>query len=277
MITVTLCGGLGNQMFQYAAGRSLSLRLKAPLFLELRWFAERSGDTARPFELHRYPIRATWGTLGLWERLRRRVAGVPRIFTERDLSFDAAFHALTVPVSLNGYFQSEKYFPGIRETLLAEFVPREPLLEEDHLLKEEMASHASAALHVRRGDYANSPSTQAFHGLLDIPYYERAVAFVSAKRPVDRLYVFSDDILWAQDHLRFDRPIRFVSTGSGIRDMHLMSCCRHQIIANSSFSWWGAWLNTNPDKVVVAPERWFADEKAERQTGDLIPTGWVRL
>ncbi len=277
MITVRLCGGLGNQMFQYAAGRALSLRLEQPLFLDLNWFSELSEDTPRPFELSRYQIIAAWGRPGLWERLRCRITGSTHIFAERDLQFDQSFHSLTDPVSLRGYFQSERYFSDIRETLLAEFVPREPLSEEYALLEKEMSSRASLALHVRRGDYAHNPTTRAFHGLLGGAYYEKAVDFVATKVSVEDIYIFSDDMPWVQENLRFDRPVRNVSTGSAVHDMHLMSSCKHQIIANSSFSWWGAWLNRNPQKIVIAPKRWFANEKVEQQTGDLIPEGWVRI
>jgi hypothetical protein len=133
----------------------------------------------------------------------------------------------------------------------------------------------AVSLHVRRGDYVSNPDSSRVHGLCGADYHQAAVRRIAEVVPQPHLFVFSDDPQWAAGNLHLDHPATIV-TGNDTRrdyeDLHLMSLCKHHIVANSSFSWWGAWLDTNPDKIVIAPERWFAHE--QHDTRDLLPPTW---
>jgi len=137
----------------------------------------------------------------------------------------------------------------------------------------------SVGVHVRRGDYVSDKRTNEFHGCCGTDYYAKALTYVMDRCPDPVFYVFSDDIEWVSAHMTFPGKTVYVKSDpqAPAADMHMMSRCSHQIIANSSFSWWGAWLNNDPNKIVVAPRRWFADELHNANTKDLIPESWVRL
>ena len=145
------------------------------------------------------------------------------------------------------------------------------------LPRRSMPSNA-VSLHVRRGDYVSDPATNRFHGTCSPDYYRQAVDYVIGRAGVPHLFVFSDDQEWTRANLQFAVPRRSSSANPpdcGYRDMQLMARCRHHIIANSSFSWWGAWLNPSPEKIVVAPKQWFSSPRND--TRDLVPPNWVRM
>jgi hypothetical protein len=186
--------------------------------------------------------------------------------------------ALQAPVYLDGYWQSERYFSDIAGVLRQEFTAEAPLDRENEALAAGIAAVNAVSLHVRRGDYVDDPTTNRFHGICAPDYYQRAVDFVASRVEAPRLFVFSDDLQWTRANLRFSVPMTFVDANPpdcGYRDMRLMTRCRHHIVANSSFSWWGAWLNPSREKIVVAPCRWFGASRND--TSDLIPPNWVRL
>jgi hypothetical protein len=148
---------------------------------------------------------------------------------------------------------------------------------------EEMAhriggEESAVSIHVRRGDYVSDAGTNRFHGTCSVDYYHDAVDRISGFAPASHFFVFSDGIDWAKENLRLRQPVTYVDFNDGEKnyeDLRLMSLCKHHIIANSSFSWWGAWLNPNPDKIVIAPKKWFNDPSIN--TDDLIPNSWLRL
>lgn len=178
---------------------------------------------------------------------------------------------------LAGYWQSEKYFSDASETIRADFTFRQPLSEQNAEMAERIGQGMSVSLHVRRGDYASNPKTNTAHGLCSLEYYRAAVLHMAEHIERPEFFVFSDDIAWVKANLEIDFPCWYVDHNQGTEsynDMRLMSLCRHHIIANSSFSWWGAWLNRDPDKIVVAPRRWFANGK---RSEDLLPASWVSL
>ena len=142
----------------------------------------------------------------------------------------------------------------------------------------EIAACNAVSLHVRRGDYAADPVVTSMHGLCPLDYYDRAVEYVLGRVSDPAFFLFSDDPDWVREHLKLRGSVSVVDHNgpdSGSEDLRLMSLCRHHIIANSTFSWWGAWLDPRPDKLVIAPKRWFADESLD--TSDLLPAGWVKL
>lgn len=288
MIIVKIHGGLGNQLFQYAAGRALALHHCAELVLDLSWFNNRPlGNTARKYELYRYPIKARETTPAeqsmcrLYQgRLIRRIPLIGRKFRyggEKYFQFDSNFFYYPNNTYLDGYWQSHRYFEGVSDCISAEFQAIEPPGDRNLRLIEEIQSTNSVALHIRRGDYLANPAALNYHGVCPLDYYKRAVELVASKAPKLHFYIFSDDLDWAESNLALQFPVTFVGHNKGdeaFQDLRLISLCRHQIIANSSFSWWGAWLNSNPGKIVIGPKKWFLVNK---DTSTLFPPDWLKI
>jgi hypothetical protein len=178
---------------------------------------------------------------------------------------------------LAGYWQSEQYFREAAPAIHADFTFKSLPANRNAELAEQIGQVNAVSLHVRRGDYVNNPKTNVVHGVCSLDYYRDAVRHVASRVENPYFFIFSDDMAWVKEHLKMDLPCQYVDHNCGAEsynDMRLMSLCRHHIIANSSFSWWGAWLNRNPDKIVVAPKKWFANDK---NISDLFPAGWVIL
>ncbi len=294
MITVKLQGGLGNQLFQYATARALAHWHGTSVAFDLSFFQNLGKGcvvTPRIFELGAFGItpdlppptaRVALGLTklpltGTLQRLARRGYPVTE-YRERSLRYDPdLFETTSINTHLVGYFQSELYFKKIEDLLRQKL---NFINEPNSELAGSISTTRSASLHIRRGDYVNSPATRQFHGLCSIDYYEKASDYLAERFSNIHFFVFSDDLTWARENLLLPYPVTFVechAEADSHKDMQLMSQCRHHIIANSSFSWWGAWLNPAPDKIVIAPEQWFADETAQEQTHDLIPASWIRM
>ncbi|MGC8880317.1 MAG: alpha-1,2-fucosyltransferase [Anaerolineae bacterium] len=297
MVIVQLIGGLGNQMFQYAAGRALAWRRGTALKLDISAFASY---TLRSYRLHVFRIHEDFATPQevaavqaggcsrtdrlLW-RIRRRLGHVPYyarpIYREREHRahvFDANLAQARRDVYLIGYWQSEKYFATIADLIREEFqLKREPSATSRELAQR-ICDCQAVSLHVRRGDYVTNPRTHQVHGVCSLEYYARCIAYIEQRVERPTFFVFSDDMDWARDHIRPAHPTVYVTHNGAARDyedLWLMSQCKHHILANSSFSWWGAWLCENPDKIVIAPRRWF--NEPGHDTRDLLPEGWVAL
>lgn len=279
MILTRLHGGTGNQLFQYAAGRALALRLGTGLALDARRLDQLGLRLAQPHfnwqvvsapalppERKERPLaHALWRAFGRTPRFRR----------ERELGYNSGFAEWGDGTYLHGYWQSERYFADHAETIRRETqITTQPSPRNAEMARQ-IASVPSISLHVRRGDYLQSGAYASCGG----EYYQAALARlaqITQSRPT--VFVFSDDPAWARDNLDlpFDKVVvDFNGRETDYEDLRLMSLCRHNIIANSSFSWWGAWLNANPDKRVVAPKRWFAAE--HRQNPDILPKDWISL
>jgi len=285
-VVVRLMGGLGNQMFQYAAARALAVRRRSEVGLDLSWFEIDAGYAPGPrrcFELDIFSLPAFTTVVDGWRNdppgyrteLRRRFAR-PRVI--RDRGPRALFRAPGDCLIVDSYFHSERYFEAIADTIRSDFTFTPPPTGRNLELGEEIASSEAISIHVRRGDYVSDPATNRFHGTRSIGYYERAVELLAERCRQPALYVFSDESDWCERNLRFEHPVTYVSHNTGeasFEDMRLMSLCRHHVIANSSFSWWGAWLNDRPDKRVVAPLNWFGDPA--NRPPDITPPDWVRL
>lgn len=297
LVITRLIGGLGNQMFQYAAGRALALRRGAVFKLDVTGFTAVGAHTKRRYELDCFPIHgaiANDADLARFGRTDRpgspRVDRVRRllrvngsndawpIYREPHFRFDPAVDALSAPVYLDGYWQCERYFSNVTELLRREFLPQAPVDAENAALAAQIDAVNAVSLHVRRGDYVSDPITHRFHGTCSVDYYRQAIDLIIERVGAPHLFVFSDEPQWARAHLRFAVPITVVDVNSpdrGDRDMWLMMRCRHHILANSSFSWWGAWLNPSREKIIVAPRQWF--RSSDIDTRDLIPQSWIRL
>lgn len=281
-----LSGGLGNQMFQYAIGRSLSQRIGAALWLDLSWFQGR-GD--RHFALAPFDIRGqqclAWPRLpplaqAQLSRISRRwfprIMGVP-VWREPHFNFTPKFNEITGPVFLEGYWQSEQYFKGIRELLLREFALRQPLPSRCLEMLNRIRDCDAICVHVRRGDYVSNPVAQRVHGTLPLSYYQQGVLELKKDLTRPRCFIFSDDPEWVRSTMKVDCPATIVDINDGAAahlDLILMSACDHFLLANSSLSWWGAWLNDSVEKRVIAPAQWFPVPNID--TRDLIPNTWIR-
>lgn len=293
MIIVKLMGGLGNQMFQYALGRRLALERGVPLKLDLSWF---DSHDKRKFELDQFNIEAEIAAReeiekfppfsrnrllrGVYNRIERRIPYHARIvFREQSTGdFDPRVLKINGNRVLEGYWQSEKYFSEIRGILLREFVFKYEQDAKSREMAEQIQKKESVSLHIRRGDYVHDPLINQIHGLCSFDYYQKAVNYITEKMPNCHFYIFSDDHSWVCENFKLDYPVTLIDHNNASRnyeDLRLMSLCRHNIIANSTFSWWGAWLGTNPGKIVIAPQKWFND--VARDTKDLIPEYWVKI
>lgn len=289
MIVVRLMGGLGNQMFQYAAGRALALKHNVSLSLDLSFLKAHAGDqyTQRHFELDQFSIAATIATekeLDLFSAAPRgflhKLFGKQnqyKIYNESSSSYNPASEMLQDNVLLNGFWQSEKYFGAIGETIRADFMPTFSFSEADEKLISRLRAENSVALHVRRGDYVSLKSASEYHGICSIDYYNAAIEKIRQNVKEASFYIFSDDLDWCRENFKHLGSAVFVKneTGNSGCDLLMMSYCKHNIIANSSYSWWSAWLNNNRSKMVIAPAQWFAPHVPVNR--DLIPPGWTRI
>jgi hypothetical protein len=295
-IITRIFGGLGNQMFQYAMGRALAYRNNAKLLLDISFFARSQlrrfaldsfssdAEIASGQILRRYRLQNACDLLSVVNLFRRPSTESIPFFRERFFHFDPVAYQLSAPVCIEGYWQSARYFEDCAPAIRQEFKPKQELSLSDARLAEIMTATPTVSLHVRRGDYVTNPRTNATHGLCSLDYYARAMEYITERVDDVRLFVFSDDLEWTQRHLSSAPlkssfpPTTFVEANpaSGeFRDMHLMSCCKHHIIANSSYSWWGAWLNPSPDEIIVCPQQWFRDPS--KDTRDLTHEEWIQL
>lgn len=291
MVIVELIGGLGNQMFQYAVGRCIAEKLQTSLQLNVSGFEKYP---LRCYELNNFNIQvqlASKEDLLLFSLTTKQklVRSVKNWFgkhddnryicvQERSFTFDPAVLQQQGNLYLTGYWQSEKYFKDIASILRKEFSSRNPLSPRSTVLQEKMQRPGSVAIHIRRGDYVTNPQTNQMHGVMSLDYYRKAMDFIASRQEDVTYYIFSDDVPWVRQNFTVSDRICIVEpddSSQSYEDMLLMSTCNHYIIANSSFSWWSAWLNSNPNKIVIAPNKWF--NKAEMDTTDLIPDNWIRL
>lgn len=290
MIVSRIIGGLGNQMFQYAVARHLAEINHSPLKLDTSGFDHYQ---LFGFGLNHFNISAEIAgadELAPFFRARKAQRGLRKLFAgwrpdpsqyikEQSLRFNPDILRLSGEVYLDGHWQTELYFLPIRTILLREFTLAFIYSESFQRLAEEIQNCHAVALHIRRGDYVSNAKTLRIHGTCTPEYYQRAATEIASHH--DRLvfYVFSDDIDWTRDNLRLHpHNMRFISRDRSLKDSEeliLMSMCHHNIIANSTFSWWGAWLNQNPEKIVIAPSRWFNDP--DKDATDIAPAGWKRM
>lgn len=278
MIIARLHGRLGNQMFQYAAARRLAARLGVPVALDARGaLARGEGVLTRVFDLPLSdpgplpPLRRETPLAYIVWRLGGRA---PRFRRERGLGYNPAFETFADPAYLHGYWQSERYFADIADTIRRDFTFPAFSNPQNADMAARIAATPAIALHVRRGDYL----ALGQHAICDEAYYLKALDTVAQGLDAPVVYVFSDDPDWAKANLPLPCEkivVDFNGPDTDFEDMRLMSLCRHNVIGNSSFSWWAAWLNANPDKRVAAPARWFGDPKMDNP--DILPDGWLRV
>lgn len=294
MKIVRLMGGLGNQMFQYAFGQALG----KDVLYDLSWFEEikntNQGKVAkRVYELDCFDINPKFASDEerkiCINEVKIRNSRLPKFLCkflkknkwnitsnkvfEPSGTFAPQLLELGDNAFVEGYFQCEKYFLNLRPQLLKKFSLKFPINEKNQKMLEQIKEKNAVSLHVRRGDYVNLQKT---HGLCSLDYYKRAIEYIANNTKNPHFFMFSDDIDWVKANLLIEYPYTVVdinSANEGCLDIELMKNCKHNIIANSSFSWWGAWLNQNPDKIIIAPEK----VNANVTTKDFVPDNWIRI
>ena len=294
MNIIRMTGGLGNQMFQYA----LYLKLKTlGREVKLDDITEYEGRDARPIMLWIFGIeypRATReeidsitdGFLKLTHRIRRKLFGRKSLkYMEKDCNFDEEI-LKREPAYFTGYFQSEKYFEDIEPLVRDAFRfsekmwdgISEELVKKIKLYQEQIDNTLSVSIHIRRGDYLDN--MEAYGNICTDDYYKKAIDVMRERFHEISFFVFSNEPEWTRDWIADQYGedggftiIEGTDENTGYLDLYLMSRCKHHILANSSFSWWGAWLNPSADKLVIAPDRWFGNQDC----ADIYTEGMLRI
>ncbi len=283
-VEVVLRGGLGNQMFQYAIGRSLSIRLGLSLLIDSSRLRV-DVPVARSYDLgcfrlsgHRTRSRPSL-VFRAGDKLQRTMnsycRGSPYLIKERTLQFEPEVLKVDGPCRLEGYWQSERYFESISDQLRSEFAILPAPDARSAECADRMQRVNSVGLHIRRGDYVTHADCSAFHGTCPAEYYDAALRFFQSRfGPKVELFVFSDDMKWTRENIRFPVATTYVDWNAdrNYEDLRLMSSCSALAIANSAFSWWAGWINPDPEKLVVAPKRWF---RAPGVFSDLPESPWL--
>ncbi|HVF67309.1 MAG TPA: alpha-1,2-fucosyltransferase [Pyrinomonadaceae bacterium] len=288
MVITKLIGGLGNQFFQYAVGRALSVKNGVPLKLDVSAYESYK---LRRYSLSHFNVVEEIASPDEIERFRRpgpnrlvrlglRLGVLPdslRFTTvvERGFPFDPEVLSARGNVYLEGYWQSEKYFKEIEDVIRRELTVKHEPDPVNAEVGRAITGADSVCVHVRRGDYVENPEMSKIYEQCTPDYYHAAARELAKSVAAPHFFVFSDDPRWARENLEFNHPVTYVDHNGGgkdYEDLRLMSLCKHFVIANSSFSWWGAWLGSDPRKVVFAPKAWFRTR--EHDTRDLIPDAW---
>jgi len=285
MIIIKLNGGLGNQLFQYSLGRKLSIKNNDIFKLDLSDFTK---DNPRSYSLGYFNVIENFTSdedvnkikkSGVWKLVDKLKPYYKRSAIKyKGYDFDPNVLKLSGNFYLDGYWQSEKYFKDIESVIREEITLKELSPYKHSELINNIKNSNSVSIHIRRGDYVTNKKFSSVYNLLDEKYYQEALKFIAEKIKDPLFFIFSDDINWVKQNLNIPYPKIFVSGENEIKnyeELILMSLCKHNITANSSFSWWGAWLNKNADKIVISPDRWFNDKISNAK--DLIPENWVRL
>ncbi|MFH1052416.1 MAG: alpha-1,2-fucosyltransferase [bacterium] len=274
MIIINLKGGLGNQMFQYAFGRNLALKKKTSLKLDLTYLMDRTPRKYfqfRDYELDIFKIDAKIVNDDFIQKNNLPVLKEPHFhFFPKALSLPGDLY-------LDGYWQSEKYFIENENIIKEDFCFKNKLSEEVKIYAEQILNSNSVCLHVRHG-FVNNRKDRLYHGFVGIKYINKAINLINSTIENPEYFIFSDNHDWCSDNIKTDFPIHHVEKEIELENkdyFQLMTLCKHYIISNSSFSWWGAWLCRNPGKIVIAPKRWF--RFSMNNTKDLLPDNWIKI
>jgi hypothetical protein len=283
MIITILEGGLGNQLFQYAIGRHLSIKNNDRLVIDASVYLF---DKLRHYDLGRYNIKAEVGNIATCFSARLAKNIIPKIekkitlpikyVKERNNYFNNEILSEQRNIILDGYWQSEEYFKDIRDTILDDLTLLSDPDKENKKMLKRINNSNSVCLHVRRDDYVSNPVLQKFHGNVTPEYYKEAINSICDRIIDPDFFIFSDEPEWCRRYIITNRPHTYVDINGPDKapeDLRLMSACKHFIIANSSFSWWAAWLSENKKKNIIAPKRWYRT----RDEGDIVPKQWLRM
>lgn len=270
MIISRISGGLGNQMFQYAVAKAIAKKNRDIFKLDISFYPKQ---TLRKYELNQFNIEENIATEQECIKFRGKEDLIFKV--KRKLGFENKrpneyYHEKEITVFnkslwdkkgniyLDGFWQNEEYFKDIRDKILKDFTLKKDISNEAKKYLKDLQNSQSISLHVRRGDYVKNAHTNSVHGTCDLKYYKKAINYTKQNVQSPNFYIFSDDIAWCKKNFNFlENKVFIDDTKSVFDDLVLMKNCKHNIIANSTFSWWGAWMNENENKIVVAPKVWF--------------------
>ncbi len=288
MIVSRIYGGMGNQMFQYAYGRMLAHKHRSLYKIYFDDCGFGWAEHSKKLTLTKFNIEAEIATeqdrakfiCDSSNKLKRAIHKVGRLVTGLHYVGDGArvhdyhYEALNAPDNsyTDGFWQSEIYFETIADQIRKEFSVKEPLSDHAKQIEEQIKKSNSISLHVRRGDYLEQTK---IYWICDVEYYRSALQELKKKVENPTVFAFSNDAQWVKENLKLGVPLVVVEHTQAHEDMHLMSCCKHNISSNSTFGWWGAWLNSSADKIVILPKRWLRDETID--TSHYTAKGWLRI
>lgn len=284
MIIIRIMGGLGNQMFQYALYRKF-LSLGKDVKLDLSSFSTK--QNFRHFELDKFGVPYeladpkdvcrlgnTYSSIA--DKIRGKLGITKRSIYEENL--DLGYQPVIFDmdnVYLEGYWQSEQYFSDIRDEILSLYHFPMPLNQQSKKILDQIKSGPSVSIHIRRGDYLSSENSQVYGNICTMDYYRKAIIYARNYYKNVRFYLFTNDPEWVRENLHEENMtvVDCNNESNAIFDMYLMSQCDGNIVANSSFSWWGAWLNQHPSKLVLSPYKW----RNRHDVRDSICTDWIKI
>lgn len=291
LIITKLIGGIGNQMFQYAIARSIAHTKQTDFKMDISGFESYA---LRKYELGNFNIVEHFANSKEIQKFKEKKSCFSAFFRKifphspnsedhyykekESFDYDPMVCELKGNLYLEGYWQTEKYFKNIESVIRNEFTVRTESERKNKDLLCKIKNCNAVAIHVRRGDFVTDPQTESFHGTCSLDYYNKCVDIIAKRINKPYFFIFSDDPKWTKENLQIDFPTTYISHNAPNKeyeDLRLMHHCKHFIIANSSFSWWGAWLSRNPNKIVLAPKRWLRKEGINAK--DLIPEGWIRI
>jgi hypothetical protein len=282
-------GGLGNQMFQYAAARNLSIKFNKKLYIDTSSFDNNNIDTYRRYELNNFNIKAEIADRKIYNLFFGSSFNFINKFILKILKF-GRYKKIDIPLTntsvwsfsnigsvyLRGFFQNEAYFLENQHQIISDFTLNE--IPNNRYVNEIVNIKNSISVHVRRGDYINNKLAIDVLGAKDFQYYLDAIELLKLKLQNEEIcfFIFSDDIEWCKNNLVFDGNKRYIDdVNNSITEFYLMSICKHNIISNSTYSWWSAYLNKNIDKIIIAPKIWFRNVKYKNE--GIIPKNWIKL
>jgi len=296
-IIIRLQGGLGNQLFQYAFAKGTASKLGVDFILDRNTYSAKDNEknTYRKYSLDVFNSNIKFAKdtdkMGfVWFRrqkifetfykyLRLKRFFLPFYYRERTFAYDENIFKQKDGTYFDGYWQTEKYFSHIRSNLRKEICEDVSLSENAKKYSHEINTRDAISIHVRRGDYVSNPNILKYHGLCSMDYYKNSIDYIKEKITNPHFFIFSDDYDWAtQNFLYLGKNCTIIKSleSKDYEDIILMSKCKHNIISNSSFGWWGAWLNSHQEKIVIAPRKWFANAP-KADTRDIVPETWIRL
>ena len=293
MIIVEIIGGLGNQLFQYATARRLAHVSNQPFKLDLTFFKKYDPS---PYRLNFFNIKESIAnndeinkykseqSHSLYAKVLKKITGKSILCNGKNHIQQSEFHfnkkVLKVKgdVYLEGYWPNEKYFIDIEKIIRKEFTLINAINCQNKKMANKINSVNAVSLHIRRGDYIGN----SFFSECSIDYYYDAINYINSSIDNPHFFIFSDDINWVIDNLKIEFPKEYVDFNdvfTDYEDLRLMSLCKHNIIANSTFSWWGAWLNSNENKIIIAPKIWYNNYTYQKQyeRSDFVPFNWKRI
>ena len=276
MVIIKLMGGLASQMHKYALARAIAYPHKSTVKLDLSPLSNPVlGDTKYSFLLDHFRVQyelATPSEIGLFKQapfIMRFKRGMKRFlginlfhpgYSNKSFLSVKEFQAIRPPCYIEGEFVGVSYFQNIRDSLIADFQLKYDFSESGRFFQSQILNTNAVSIHFRRGDFISNPHAHNAHAVCSPEYYHKAISLILSHEPNATYFVFSDDIPWVREHFQPKAPLIFVEGLRDYEEFTLMSLCRHNIIANSGFSWFSSWLNNNPEKLVIAPITWHKEK-----------------